>query len=178
VTPTPAPVCCIVRIASICILPASSVYSGTPYASNIPPTMDMTSNEPTTQVPTSVVTQTPTNAAESTAPATVFITRTSDSPVETPSLMTFFTPPADCTDGLWTSSAVSFGTLICTRGYTSSCFPSSFLNLQFVAVFSPGVCPYGYNVGDTYIDTRRAGITSRMCCPGQVSIKFATAIPR
>jgi hypothetical protein len=138
----------------------------------------MASDEPSTEVLTSVVTQTPTNAAESTAPVTVVITRTSDSPVETPSLMTFFTPPADCTDGMWTSSAVSFGTLICTRGYTSSCFPPSFLDLQFVAVFSPGACPYGYNVGDKYIDISRAGTTSRMCCPGQVSIKSATAMPR
>jgi hypothetical protein len=133
--------------------------------------MDMTSDEPSTEVLTSIVTQTPTNAAESASPITVVITRTAGSSVQTPSLMTFFTPPADCTDGKWTASQTSFGTLTCTRAYTSSCFPPSFTDLQYVGVYSPGACPYGYNVGDAYIDTRRAGVTSRVCCPGQVGIR-------
>jgi hypothetical protein len=131
------------------------------------------STDATTELLTSVVTQSPTNPAESATPVTVIVTTTSDRPVETPSLTTFFTPPADCTDGKWTSSQTSFGTLTCTRAYTSSCFPPSFTDLRYVGVYSPGACPYGYNIGDAYIDTRLAGTTSRVCCPGQVCTKLA-----
>jgi hypothetical protein len=134
----------------------------------------MAAADKTTQILTSTVTQT--DAAGSATPVTVVITRASDGPVKTPSLMTFFTPPADCTDGKWTSSTTLSGTLICTRSYTSSCFPPSFTALQYVGVYSPGACPYGYSIGDPWIDTRTPGITSRVCCPGQVRITSATPI--
>lgn len=66
-------------------------------------------------------------------------------------LTTYFTPPVECMDGLYTSSTRSFGTMTCTKAFTSSCFPSRFNTTKSGAVYSPGVCPHGYNIGRSLI---------------------------
>jgi hypothetical protein len=79
-------------------------------------------------------------------------------------LTTFFTPPYDCLSGAWTSNTSAYGALVCTRAYTESCFPPGYSEHQNV-VYSPGVCPKGYNPGTMFSDPATPMATSCVCCP-------------
>jgi hypothetical protein len=79
-------------------------------------------------------------------------------------LTTLFTPPSDCLGRTWTSNTSAYGALVCTRAYTSSCFPSGFAKEQNV-IYSPGVCPQGYNPGAMFSTPTSPMVTSCVCCP-------------
>lgn len=86
-----------------------------------------------------------------------------------PQLTTYFTPPAECLDGPYTSHARPFGTLLCTKAHTGSCFPPSFIRVMSRGAYSRGVCPHGYNVGDAFAVPAAASVTSGVCCPRYVT---------
>jgi hypothetical protein len=93
-------------------------------------------------------------------------TITSPKMVGTPSaaLTTIFTPPSGCLDGAWTSNTSAFGALVCTRAPKTSCFPPGFLESNDV-LYSPGVCPKGYNPGTMFSTPTTPMVTSCVCCP-------------
>jgi hypothetical protein len=86
--------------------------------------------------------------------------------VDAPStvLTTIFTPPSDCLSGAWTMTASDYGVLGCTRAYTASCFPSGFSEHQDL-LYSPGVCPQGYNPGTMFSNITAPMVTTCVCCP-------------
>lgn len=83
-----------------------------------------------------------------------------------PHLTIIFTPPTQCTDALWTSSASQYGVLSCTRNHTGLCMPPQFNASAGARLFSPGVCPHGRGIGDIFTASASLSITSCVCCPG------------
>jgi hypothetical protein len=84
--------------------------------------------------------------------------------VPSAALTTFFTPPSDCLNAAWTSNTSAYGALVCTRAPKTSCFPPGFLKSNNV-LYSPGVCPKGYNPGTLFSTSITPMVTSCVCCP-------------
>ncbi|KAM0715623.1 hypothetical protein Q7P37_009121 [Cladosporium fusiforme] len=81
-------------------------------------------------------------------------------------LTTVFTRPTDCLHAKWTSGTSVLGMLVCTKGFTESCFPSSFKEAATLhLLYSPGVCPDGYTPGHTFSSPASSEVTSAVCCP-------------
>ena len=113
----------------------------------------------------------------SSQPASSFVPAASSSSYTPPQtitlpLTTIFTPPADCTKAILSTSWTSLGSdshspeLTDAYKLIPTCYPTSFILSNYVAVYSPGVCPEGFSTAEQReLANHTQTVTFATCCP-------------
>lgn len=153
---------------------ASSTASTTPYVTNpFDQLLNASSSANVVTKPFAQLLNASSSAGSVTNPfiepsnATIVATETFGNSVP---LTTIFTPARKCYHGnLWTSSASTQGTITCTSSLASDCYPEFYYEINAVlkdlpGLYSPGVCPSGYDVGGNWT-AKGYNARTYICCP-------------